>query len=237
MSESELSKSISSFKGDPLILPYSKTIIEDKYWSKKHPGIATGQITKESAFGQKIYEISKDNLYKTYLEVGTWAGLGTTKCLLDGIMMRDDATLHSLESNIFFHETTHKYWSKYFEHYDINKNKFKLYYGSLIPFDKLDDKYKTDSGHTKDTYDYNQDIKIAPNIVINETIDVLCLDGGHFSTQHEWNMYKDQIKVIILDDTSSSKTRHIFKEINDSSSWEVVFNSRHRGGEFIAKKI
>ena len=212
-----LSRSIISFKGDPLILPYSKTIVKDPYWCKKHPGIASGQIKKNTLFGQKIYELSKNTQYKTYLDIGTWCGLGTTKCLLDGIIQRIDAKLYAVESNIFFHETTQKYWSKYFDYYNLDKHKFQLYYGSLILFDNLDNNFITDSDDTKDTYDYNKDIKIAPTIEINDTIDVLCLDGGHFSTINEWNMFKDQIKVIILDDTNTSKTHYIFNEIINSS--------------------
>ena len=231
-----LSQSISRSEGDPVILPHSKTTITDKYWSTKHPKIATGQITKDTAFGEKIYEISKDKHYKTYLEVGTWCGLGTTKCLLDGIIMRDDATLYSLESNYFFHETTNKYWSRYFEHYDIDKNKFKLHYGSLISFEEIPEDFTHDNGSTKHTYDYNLDIKKAPTIKIDRKIDVLCLDGGHFTTQQEWEMFKEQIKVIILDDVNTSKTRHILDEITHSSSWEIDYNSPNRNGELIAKK-
>ena len=91
----DLNHSIAYIDGDPLILPYSMTKIKDKYWAKKHPGIATGQIKKNITFGKKIYDISKDTQYKNYLDIGTWCGLGTTKCLLDGIIMRNDAKLYA----------------------------------------------------------------------------------------------------------------------------------------------
>jgi hypothetical protein len=232
-----LLQSIQSIEGDPLILPYSKIKIDDSYWVKKHPGIASGQIKKNTVFGKKIYDLSKDTQYKTYLDIGTWCGLGTTKCLLDGIIQRKDAKLYAIESNYYFYKTTHNYWTKYFDYYNISKNKFKLYYGSLILFDDLDDNYITDNNDTKYTYDYNKDIKLAPTIKINDRIDVLCLDGGHFSTIHEWNMFKDNIKVIILDDTNTSKSRNIFNEIIKSPSWKVIYNSLEGTGELIATKI
>lgn len=151
--------------------------------------------------------------------------------------MRNDATLHALESNIFFHDTTNRYWSKYFEYYNIDKHKFRLYYGSFIPFEKIPNDYVTNDGKTKDTYDYNQDIKKAPTIRINERIDVLCLDGGHFTTQQEWNMFKDQIKVIILDDTKTTKTQAILDEIIPSPLWRIIYKSDNRNGELIAEKL
>lgn len=232
----ELEKSISQFNGDPKILPFSKTVVTNSYWSKKHPGYATGQITRNKTFGNEIYKVSKIQKYKTYLEVGTWCGLGTTKCLLDGIIVRDDAKLISLESNRFFHETTNKYWSKYFDNYNIDKNKFKLYYGSLISYDGIQDDFITDGGQTKETYDYAQDVKNAPIITIDEKIDVLCLDGGHSTTYKEWNKFKDEIKMIILDDTKTSKTRVILTEIFNSPLWQVVYTSNDRNGELIAMK-
>ena len=47
------------------------------------------------------------------------------------------------------------------------------------------------------------------------------LDGGHFSTQLEWELFKDEIKIGIIDDVSTSKTRMIYKEILDDSQWVV----------------
>ena len=232
-----LQKSISMIEGDPIILPFSKTSVKDKYWKEKHPGIAMGQIKKDTLFGKKLYEIAKDPQYKTYLDIGTWCGLGTTKCFLDGIITRDNAKLYAVESNVFFYETTDKYWSKYFEHYDVNKEKFNLFYGTLVPYEKLSESYKTDSGKTKDTYDYNQDIKVAPLLEIKEDIDVICFDGGHFSTVHEWNMFKNKAKVVILDDTKTSKTRMILDEITKSKEWKIFYNNQNDGGNLIAKKF
>jgi len=234
---SSLQESIAMTDGDPKIIPFSKTIVTDEYWKTKHPGFAKGQIKKDTLLGKKIYEISKDSRYKTYLDIGTWCGIGTTKCLLDGIIPRDDAKLYAVESNIFFHETTKKYWDKYFEHYGIDNKKFELSYGSIIPYDMLEDSYETDSGKTKENYDYNRDIKAAPLIEIKEDIDVLCLDGGHFSTVHEWNMFKDKAKVVILDDTNTSKTRMILDEIIKTKQWKIVYRTTEYGGNLIARKL
>lgn len=233
MNKNQIIKSMQYINGDPAILPYSRTTR-----TEKNPGIAMGQIKINTPFGNEINKLAKNTNYNTYLDIGSWCGLGTTKCLLDGIILRDDTSvLYSLESNRGFYNITNNYWSKYFEIYKINTDKFILKYGSLVSFEQLDSNYITDSGHTKNTYDYNLDIKSAPIIKIDTPIDVLCLDGGHFSTILEWNMYKNSIKVIILDDTKTSKTRKILDEIKYSNKWNIIYESDNRNGELIATKI
>ena len=106
----------------------------------------------------------------------------------------------------------------------------------MVTYEELDDNYVTDSGHTKETYDYNSDIKSAPFIEIKEEIDVLCLDGGHFSTIQEWEMFKDKIKVIILDDTNTSKATNILKEIQGDKTWNIIHDGNIRNGELVAAK-
>lgn len=43
-----------------------------------------GQITLESDMGSFIYKIAANDNYKTFLEIGTWNGLGSTKCFIEG---------------------------------------------------------------------------------------------------------------------------------------------------------
>jgi len=229
--------SLSYIDGDPEILPYS--VITDQ--DPGRPNYACGQIKINSTFGQNIFDISKDKRYKNYLEIGTWCGLGTTKCILDGLILRnnnqrDGSKLVSIESNEKFYRITNQYWTKFFTVHKLDSSMFSLRFGSLVSYDELDSKYITDSGHTKETYDYNQDIKSGPIVNVDETVDVLCLDGGHFSTSIEWDMYKDQISVIILDDIKTSKTRNIVAEIQNSNIWSISYISDFRNGELIAQK-
>jgi hypothetical protein len=231
---SDLLKSMSYVDGDPQILPYSAISNADF----GRPSVACGQIKMDTDFGRALNLIASNDRYKTFLEVGTWCGLGSTKCLLDGIILRDDgAKLISLESNYKFYDITKKYWKKFFEVHGIEKDKFDIQYGSLVSYEELDENYVTDSGQTKSTYDYNQDIKNAPKITIEDRVDVLCLDGGHFSTSLEWDLFKETVKVVAIDDTSTSKTNMILQEIQQSEKWRVVYNSGKRNGEMIVEAI
>ena len=42
-----------------------------------------GQIMRGTVFGEMIYEIAKSSSY--IVDIGTWFGMGTTKCIIDGI--------------------------------------------------------------------------------------------------------------------------------------------------------
>ena len=227
-------KSMSYINGDPEILPYSKI----NFQIKGRPDQAMGQIKISSPFGKKINELAKDKRYKNFLEIGSCCGLGTTKCLLDSIILREDeSNLTSYESNFAYYSITNNYWNKFFEIFNIPSYKLNLIYGSIISYNELDSNYVTDSGHTKETYDYNLDIKKAPIIPMDTPVDVLCLDGGHFSTICEWNKFKKKIKVIILDDTKTSKTNDILREIESSNKkWKIIYKSEQRSGEIIAEK-
>jgi hypothetical protein len=228
-----LQQSMSYVDGDPQILPYSAISNADP----GRPSFACGQIKMNTDFGKQLNNLASDSRYKTFLEVGTWCGLGSTKCLLDGIILRDDTKLISLESNLKFYEITKKYWNKFFEVHSIDPAKFDLRHGTLVSYNKLDKNYVTDSGYTKETYDYNQDIKNAPKITIEDKVDVLCLDGGHFSTSLEWDLFKETAKIIAIDDTSTSKTNMILKEIKESGNWNIIYESTQRNGEMIVESI
>lgn len=230
---SDLQESMSYIDGDPQILPYSAISNADP----GRPNFACGQIKMNTDFGKELNNLASDSRYKTFLEVGTWCGLGSTKCLLDGIILRDDAKLISVESNLKFYEITKRYWDKFFVVHDLDTDKFDLRHGTLVSYNQLDKDYVTDSGHTKETYDYNQDIKYAPKIIIEGQVDVLCLDGGHFSTSLEWDLFKDTAKVVAIDDTSTSKTNMILEEIQKSGKWKVIYESNQRNGEIIVEAV
>jgi hypothetical protein len=62
------------------------------------------------------------------------------------------------------------------------------------------------------------------------------LDSGGWSRQAEWNKYKNDIKVIILDDTKIS-TNLIRDEIINSNQWIILKDELNdRNGWFAAKK-
>ena len=63
-----------------------------------------GQIRKDSVLGKQCRTYAAKETYKTYVEVGTWNGLGTTKVMYDEMKRRKDHEsggyeFYSLECN------------------------------------------------------------------------------------------------------------------------------------------
>lgn len=59
-----------------------------------------GQVTLDSELGKKLYDYAQDDNIKTFLEIGTWNGLGSTKCFIEGFKNRKTSfKFYSLECN------------------------------------------------------------------------------------------------------------------------------------------
>lgn len=48
-----------------------------------------GQIAREHDIGKIIYNYATDNKFVNFLEIGTWNGLGSTKCFIEGFKNRN----------------------------------------------------------------------------------------------------------------------------------------------------
>ncbi len=46
-----------------------------------------GQINNNTEFGQILYDLSCNKEYTSYVEIGTWDGQGSTKCIMDGLFV------------------------------------------------------------------------------------------------------------------------------------------------------
>lgn len=192
-----------------------------------------GQIHRQTPFGERLYQLALDTNYSTYLEVGTWKGYGTTKCLMDGLMERtssgsQDIHFYSIESNpIFFNEAL-QLWIR------------KGYAFLHLLFGKLHEKGLLDRevieahpyyNHIKTHYEiwYEQDLadyKFAPYLhpqSFPPILDVVVLDGGEFSGYADWLAVKDKHpKVVCLDDSGVMKNERVFKELlANTEEWEL----------------
>lgn len=69
-----------------------------------------------------------------------------------------------------------------------------------------------------------------------EVFDVLLLDGGEFTTYHEFQALKDRCRVLMLDDINVDKCTLIVAEIRASSNWRIVKEDTTRNGFMIAER-
>lgn len=204
-----------------------------------------GQINRGSNLGEIIYNLCLQNDIKTIVEIGTWNGMGSTKCIYDAISeKKGDYIVYSIESNKDFHEIC----LQNYKNLPKLKN-FNLILGTIITPDENTDPmfnydYKFFNQYSRDIQNswYQQDIKNCkdvPNVLndIPEKIDLLILDGGEFSSFSEYNKLKERSTYFILDDTNIIKNYEVANIMRSDSNFEILFDSNDRNGFLVSKKI
>jgi len=207
-----------------------------------------GQVNRGSLFGEKIFEYASNKNFKNFVEVGTWNGEGSTKCFMDAIQSRaDNSCLYSLEANIEFFNEASTYWAHLLMAPASAFQKLFLLYGRIIEVEDLisiEEVQKHSIFHqhpwlewrTRNIKEYNECENVLGNLP--SEIDILCLDGGQFSTRAEFAALKDRTKMVMLDDTSTFKTESIRREIVENPEvWTIVEdNTMQRHGFMIGIK-
>lgn len=182
----------------------------------------SGQINLDSVAGQFIKLLSSQNDVNSIVEIGTWNGLGSTRCVLEGIKQKQDCTFISLESNRAMYDLAVKN--------NIGQN-VSIVYGKIAHIEALDKSNlvgQESSWLEGDIADYNS----CPDVYADlpDKIDLLILDGGEFSTREEFSMLRDRSNYIFLDDTKTRKNRDNREELLNSSEFVAMIddpNSRN----------
>jgi hypothetical protein len=197
-----------------------------------------GQISNDS-FSDEITKYASNTNYKTFLEIGTWNGLGSTKAFSNGFSNRnDDYVFYSLECNK-----------------EKSMEAAKLYVGNdnihilneVIWNEEPSDFYDIfPQCLNNETYKHWNEVDIINmkqcDLFLNRTnlpqiFDVLLLDGGEFTTYYEFQILKHRCKILMLDDINVDKCKLIVKEIKNDKSWKIIKEEHTRNGYLIAERI
>jgi hypothetical protein len=193
---------------------------------KQLNAIGAGQINLNSPFGELIKDLSANNENKTFLEVGTWNGLGSTKCFMEGFKDRKEFTFYSLECNPDKCHDAQKLYQNYPNVHILNE---VFYDTEPSNIDEIFPELKSNSDYLKW---YRVDIEnmkkcdlFLERKNLPEFFDVVLLDGGEFTTYFEFQAVKNKCRVLLLDDTKTNKCRKIVEEIkSDPTNWEILFD-------------
>ena len=174
-----------------------------------------GQINLGTPAGECLRKISSREDVKTIVEIGTWNGAGSTRCIAEG--MQDTDTLYSLECNKAMYDQAKVLWE--------SKNNVNIIYGSIVTELEMDSEqlsYEEQGWYQQDMVA----IQECPNVLesIPETIDLLVLDGGEFSTFAEYSKLVSRSSIIFLDDTTCRKNRKVREQLLNSDEFEVVMD-------------
>ena len=196
-----------------------------------------GQINRDTTLGELIFNLTKRHDVKNIVEVGTWNGMGSTKCILDGL-------------------TNEKYfWSVelYPEMFKIAQTNLKeivtsnvtLLNGSIIEYDEVFwfDHSKIDlTGDRHAKLWYKKDLRLLKKSInvldkLPTKIDLLILDGGEYTTYPEFIKLKDRTKIIVIDDTNILKSKRIRLELMSNNDFVMIDdNQNERNGYSIFER-
>lgn len=196
----------------------------------------TGQIDNDS-FSSEIEKYASNLEYKTFLEVGTWNGLGSTRAFSNGFSNRDDYVFYSLECNADKCQQASNLYKDNSNIKILNEviwNKEPDNFFDIFPQCKSDQTYAL--WHQIDLINMNKCKLFLDRTDIPSMFDVILLDGGEFTTYHEFQILKDKCKVLMLDDTECDKCKYIVQELLSDPSWKIVKQEKVRNGYVIAER-
>jgi hypothetical protein len=196
-----------------------------------------GQIYNDN-FSKQIEQYASNTNYKTYLEIGTWNGLGSTRAFSNGFNKRDDDYIfYSLECN-------KDKWLDASKLYNNNKihilneviwNEEPANFYEIFPQCLTNDMYK--HWNNVDLVNMKKCNLFLNRPNLPSIFDVILLDGGEFTTYYEFQLLKNRCKILMLDDINVSKCTLIVKEIENDKSWHIIKKENVRNGYLIAEKI
>jgi len=209
----------------------------DKQNYCNHVENGLGQICNDD-FSNEITKYASDLKYKTFLEIGTWNGLGSTKAFANGFKNRqDDYIFYSLECNkdkSMFAQHLYTDNPKIHILNEVIWNKEPSDFYQIFPQCLSNNMYK--HWNLIDLINMKKCKVFLDRPNLPEIFDVILLDGGEFTTYYEFQLLKNRCKILMLDDINVDKCKLIVEEIKADKSWKILKNNNVRNGFLIAEK-
>jgi hypothetical protein len=182
----------------------------------------SGQIVPEGQVGQLLIKTVQDPELKNIVEIGTWNGLGSTKCFLLGLQSAAFYTIESNEEKVQAAQKNLREWMK--------PNVTFLWGSILSPEDIVNPESlfpelsnaEFRRWHSVDM----ENISRSPNVLsqLPMEIDFLLLDGGEFTTWYEFKLLFPRCKKwIALDDVLVSKCKKIREYLRGHALWSETY--------------
>ncbi len=202
-----------------------------------------GQVESDSGFGTALCFLSSLPCFSSFLEIGTWNGLGSTRIIMNSLMERkDDAFLLSIEACKPYYREALRNWRNV-----PHNGKLRLLYGriaeSFLTRAEVENHLVFAEPMAKQWFyaTYEKELNIfhkAPDVTdaLPDTIDVLLLDGSEYCSWYEYKKLEERSTVIVCDDTVRAiKNYEVRQDLMNSSSWRtLVDRPEERNGWFVA---
>ena len=187
-----------------------------------------GQTTKDSLVGTCCRRYAATIKFKTYLEVGTWNGLGSTKILFDQLKRRADHEsggyqFYTLECNIDKSEIARMYYRGEKNIHILNSVLSKP---TPMDIDKAFPEIRKDgvlkSWCQVDLSNVSNCSLVFDRPDFPEILDVVLFDGGMFTTIFDFYAVRDRTNIFIMSDTSDIKCLRVLSMLKMDPLWNVT---------------
>jgi hypothetical protein len=182
--------------------------LEDKVGFQNALNSNTGQININQKFGKIIYNLAILSENKIFVDIGTWNGLGSTKCFIEAMKTNFQSTLYTIENNTEKYEIAKSFWLPTINEFKLNVNFIN---GSLIENHHIDQWLSEEQIELDVNQKYWLSIDKTNSTQLIDLrlgfIDILLIDGSEFSGFLEMIKFSQISKYILLDDVNSIKNK------------------------------
>lgn len=212
----------------------------DKQNYNVHKQQNLGQICNDR-FSELIKQIAKDESNCSFLEIGTWNGLGSTKQFVDVLKHRSDNYIfYSLECNKDKCNDAHNLYLSEPKVIILNEVLFNHEpnnFDEIFPQCASNATYK--EWHRVDIENMKKCNLFLERSDLPEVFDVVLLDGGEFTTYFDYQLIKNRCKYLLLDDINVAKCTKIVEEIkSEPDKWMIIEENKYtRNGFLVCKNL
>jgi predicted O-methyltransferase YrrM len=180
-----------------------------------------GQVAPGTALGDFLMNVAKDTQYTKYLEIGTWSGMGSTRCFHLGFLERAGPfVFKSLECN---KEKCEMAAMRYTEHPSIQILNSTVVPATAIP--SIDELKMIFEDLVEHWHNIDMENLATCSFLEERDFDVVFLDGGEYTTYYEYNELVSKclsLRMIICDDTNMNKCKKVREELLASPDWKIL---------------
>lgn len=179
-----------------------------------------GQVAPESVLGNFLMKVAKNTNYTKYLEIGTWSGMGSTRCLHLGFLERTTPfVFKTLECNKEKCEMAALHYKDYPSVQILNSTVIRA---TDIP--STDELKLMFNDLVEDWHKIDMENLATCSFLEERDFDVVFLDGGEYTTYFEYKelVKSPSLRMIICDDTNMNKCKKVREELFASTEWKII---------------
>ena len=198
-----------------------------------------GQISPHTTAGSLLIKLVKETPLQTIVDIGTWNGLGSTRCFLMGLENNSTTKFISLETNREKNELAKRNLAS------LLRPNADICWGSILKASDLVD-LETVFPEFKDSSEFQRwhgidvaNLEAAPYVLdkLPAELDFVLFDGGEFTTYYEFQvLFKRCTRYIALDDVHVPKCKKIRTMLQEDAGWKEVQYITERNGFSLFEK-